>query len=191
MELFRNIRLKIGNTILNNKTSGLKRKKYFSNLNEVKNIGIVWDASKTDDFACLSRFFQKMHESKTDVKIMGYYPGKNLPNQYTAIRFLSVIKKDELNFFYHPVTRETMAFINNHFDILIDLNFNKLLPLQYISSLSNARLKVGLFEKETVNTPFDLMMEVKHPVNIENYLDQVIHYLGMINSGSVQKAVNN
>jgi len=191
MELFRNIRLKIGNTILNNKIAETKRKKHFSNLNEVKTIGIVWDATKTDDFACLSRFFQKMHENKTDVKIMGYYTGKNLPNQYTAIRYLSVIKKEELNFFYHPATRETIAFINNQFDILIDLNFNKLLPLQYISSLSNARLKVGLFEKETANTPFDLMMEVKHPVNIENYLDQVIHYLGMINSGSVQKAVNN
>ena len=35
------------------------------------------------------------------------------------------------------------------------------------------------------------MMEVKNPVNIENYLDQVIHYLDMINSGPVQKVVNN
>jgi hypothetical protein len=191
MELFRNIRLKIGDAILRNKIAGTKRKKHFSNINEVRNIGIVWDASKTDDFPCLSRFFQKMHESKTDVKILGYYPGTNLPNQYTAIRYLSVIKKDELNFFYHPVSRETIAFINNRFDVLIDLNFKKLLPLQYISSLSNAGFKVGLFEPETRNTPFDLMMELKYPVNVEDYLDQVIHYLGMINSGTVQKVVNN
>jgi hypothetical protein len=191
MELFRNIRLKIGDAILRNKIAGTKRKKHFSNINEVRNIGIVWDASKTDDFACLSRFFQKMHDSKTDVKIIGYFPGKNLPNQYTAIRYLSVIKNDELNFFYHPVSRETIAFINIRFDVLIDLNFKKVLPLQYISSLSNAGLKVGLFEPETRNTPFDLMMELKNPVNVEDYLDQIVHYLGMINSGTVQKVVNN
>jgi hypothetical protein len=191
MELFRNIRLKIGDAILRNKIAGTKRKKHFSNINEVRKIGIVWDASKTDDFACLSRFFQKMHESKTDVKILGFFPGTNLPNQYTAIRYLSVIKKDELNFFYHPVSHETIAFINNRFDVLIDLNFKKLLPLQYISSLSNAGFKVGLFEPETRNTPFDLMMELKNPVNVEYYLDQVVHYLGMINSRTVQKAVNN
>lgn len=191
MELFRNIRLKIGDAILRNKIAGSKRKKHFSNINEVRKIGIVWDASKTDDFACLSRFFQKMQESKTDVTIMGYYSGKNLPNQYTAIRYLSVIKKDELNFFYHPVSHETIAFINNRFDVLIDLNFKKLLPLQYISSLSNAGFKVGLFEPETGNTPFDLMMELKNPVAVEDYLDQVVHYLGMINSGTVQKVVNN
>lgn len=154
-------------------------------------MGIVWDASKTDDFACLSRFFQKMHESKIDVKILGYFPGKNLPNQYTAIRYLSVIKKDELNFFYHPVSRETSAFIDNSFDVLIDLNFKKVLPLQYISSLSNAGFKVGLYETENGNPPFDLMMEIKKPVNLEDYLNQVVHYLGMINSGSVQKIINN
>ena len=191
MELFRNIRLKIGDAILRNKVALAKRKKHFSNINDVRNIGIVWDASKTDEFPSLSRFFQKMHESKTDVKILGYFPGNNLPNQYTAIRYLSVIKKDELNFFYHPVSHETIAFINNRFDVLIDLNFKKLIPLQYISSLSNAGLKVGLFEPETRNTPFDLMMELKNPVKVEDYLNQVVHYLGMINSGTIQKVVNN
>ena len=51
MELFKNIRLKIGNTILKNKMAQTKRKVHYSNINQVKKIGIVWDASKTDEFA--------------------------------------------------------------------------------------------------------------------------------------------
>jgi len=187
MELLENIRLKIGNIILKNKLAHSKRKVRYSNMNQVKNIGIVWDASKTEEFASLSKFYKKMHESNIDVKILGYFSGKNLPNQYTAIRFLTCIRKNELNTFYHPVSSETSTFINNRFDILIDINFNKLLPLQYISSLSNAGFKVGLFEPENGNTPFDLMMEIKGPVNVENYLIQVMHYLEMINSGTVKK----
>jgi hypothetical protein len=185
MELFKNIRIKIGDTLLNNRIARIKRKTHYSNISEVKNIGIVWDATKVDDFALLSRFYQKMHESKTEVKILGYFPGKNLPNQLTAIRYLSIIKKEELNIFYHPVSTDTNKFVNDRFDVLIDLNFKKLLPLQYISSLSKASLKVGLFESETRNTPFDLMMDVKRPVNVEEYLNQVVHYLEMINSGTV------
>jgi len=104
MELFRNIRLKIGDAILRNKIAKTKRKTSYSNIDQVKNIGIVWDASKIDDFACLSRFCQKMTEKKTNVKILGYFPGNNLPDQYTAIRYLSIIKKEELNIFYHPVS---------------------------------------------------------------------------------------
>ena len=185
MELFKQIRLKIGDVILRNKIAGKKRKAHYSNINQVKNIGIVWDASKIDDFACLSRFYQKMHENKTDVKILGYFDGKNITNQFTAIRYLSIVKKEELNLFYHPVSADTHTFVNNRFDVLIDINFKKLLPLQYISSLSNAGFKVGLFDSETIDTPFDLMMDLKGPVNVEDYLNHVVHYLEMINSGTV------
>ena len=187
MELFRTLRLKIGDAILHHKAAVMKRKTSYSNLEQVKNIGIVWDASKIEDLTYLSKFCQKMNENKTEVKVMGYFPGNTLPNQYTAIRYFSIIKNEELNFFYHPVSSESISFITKRFDVLIDLNFKKLSPLQYISSLSNASLKVGLFEPSVKNNPYDLLMEIKSPINLEDYLNQVIYYLGMINSGTVQK----
>jgi len=190
MELFENIRLKIGNAILTKKMARIKRNVYYSSFSMVKNIGIVWDASRPEDFASLSKFCQKMQVRNIDVKIISYFPGKNLPDQYTAIRYLTCIRKKEINFFYHPVSSETNIFINNRFDILIDINFRKLLTLKYLSSLSNAAFKVGLFESESGETPFDLMMELKNPVDVENYLIQVIEYLEMINSGTA-KTVNN
>jgi hypothetical protein len=48
--------------------------------------------------------------------------------------------------------------------------------------LSNARLKIGLFDSTNGNTAFDLMMDIKKPVNVDDYLNQVIHYLEMIKS---------
>ena len=182
MELFSGLRTRIGNAILHNKISRTRRKASYNNIEQVKNIGIVWDASSTEEFTYLSKFHQRMSENKAEVNILGYFSGNSLPNQYTAIRYLSIIKKEELNFFYKPVSSEINTFINKSFDVLIDLNFKKILPLKYISSLSNARLKVGLFESETGNATFDLMMDIKTPVNVEEYLKQVIHYLEMIKS---------
>jgi hypothetical protein len=186
MELFKSLRLKIGKAILSKKIARTKRKLYYSNISQVKNIGIVWDASRLDDFPSLSRFYQKLHERNIEVKILGYFPGKNLPDQYTAIRYLTCIRKQDINLFYNPVSFETNTFINNRFDILIDINFKKLFPLQYILSLSNAGFKIGLFEPETNETPFDLMMEIKNPIDIDYYLSQIIQYLEMINSGTVK-----
>jgi hypothetical protein len=182
MELLKGLRTRIGNAILHNKISRTKRKASYINIELVKNIGIVWDASSTEEFPSLSKFHQRMAEKKAEVNILGYYSGNSLPNQYTAIRYLSIIKKEELSFFYQPVSSEISTFVNKNFDVLIDLNFKKLLPLKYISSLSNARLKVGLFESETGNTTFDLMMDIKNPVNVDEYLNQVVHYLEMIKS---------
>ncbi len=186
MELFKNIRLKIGKSVLEKKLGRTTRKMSFSNFGLARNIGIVWDASNPDEFSCLSKFYQKMHERNIEVSILGYFPGKELPDQYTAIRYLTCIRKKELSFFYLPSSSETGTFIDKRFDILIDINFKKLLPLNYISSLSNAGFKVGLFDSETVDTPFDLMMEMKNPVNVDNYLIQVMQYLEMINSGAVK-----
>jgi len=186
MELFNKIRLKIGNLILSKNVARRKREIYYSNFKNVRSIGIVWDASRLLEFASLSRFHQRMFDIKIDVKIFGYFPGKNLPDQYTAIRFLRCIKKEDVNSFYHADSSEANSFINNPFDILIDINFDKLYPLRYITYLSRARFKVGLFDNETADSPFDLMMEIKNPVEIDGYLTQVIEYLKMIKDKSTK-----
>jgi hypothetical protein len=187
MELAKNIRQKIGNTILRKKLEKTRRKVCYTNIDSVKKIGIVWDASEVGDFSSLSRFCQKMSERNIEVKILGYYPGKNLPDQYTAIRYLSCMRREEMNFFYLPLSSESDSFIKNRFDILLDINFKCLLPLKYISSLSEAALKVGLFEDEKNGTVFDLMIDMKKPVNLEEYLGQTVHYLEMIHSGQTEK----
>lgn len=185
MELLGNTRLKIANSILEKRVRKTRRKVYYSNISQVKTIGIVWDASKVPDFSILSKFFQKMHDRNIDVKIIGYYPDKELPDSFTAIRFLSCIRKSETNFFFMPVSAETDFFIRNRFDVLIDLNFEKVFPLRYITTLSSAGFKVGLSEPDSNDHRFDLMIEMKKNVPVENFLNEVVRYLEMINSGSV------
>lgn len=154
----------------------------YSNFSGINSIGIVWNASKNTEFQSLARFHQRMSERNIDVKIVGYYEGKNLPDQYTAIRYLTCIRKTELNFFYIPESTEIKSFIDKKFDIIIDVNFEKLFSLVYITDLSMASFKVGLFEAEEVPPRFDLMMEMKKPVNVDNYLSHAIQYLEMIRS---------
>lgn len=154
----------------------------YSNFSGINSIGIVWDASKNTEFQSLARFHQRMSERNIDVKIVGYYEGKNLPDQYTAIRYLTCIRKTELNYFYIPESTDIKSFIDKKFDIIIDVNFEKLFSLVYITDLSMASFKVGLFEAEEVPPRFDLMMEMKKPVNVDNYLSHAIQYLEMIRS---------
>lgn len=189
MEFFKNLRVKTGMAMLSGKAARLHRKPAFINLENVRTIGIVWDASNIDDFRIISKFYQKMQEKKVDVKILGYFPGKDLPNQYTAIRYLTCLKRQDIDFFYRPVTSEANSFTNFKFDVLIDINFRNLFPLFHVSSLSVAGMKVGLADSQAENLPFDLMISMKNTVNLENYLEQVLYYLEMINSDSVKKAV--
>lgn len=182
MELFKGARLKTGRSILAKKVAKMIRKSYYSCISDVKSIGIVWDASRVQEFGNISKFFQKMNERNIDVKVIGYFPGKELPDQYTAIRYLSCIRRNELSFFFHPVSAEADFFIKNPFDVLIDINFEKILPLYFITTLSAARFKVGLFNHEKDSAVFDLMLDLNKPVPVEHYLAEIMHYLEMINS---------
>ena len=182
MEFFKNTRLKIANAILKKRISRSGRKMAYKNFSEVKSIGIVWNASKHEEFQSLARFHQQMNERNIDVKIIGYYNGKHLPDQYTAIRYLSCFKKSETTFFYLPESIEVKSFIKNKFEILIDINFEKNFTLSYITTISQALFKVGLFDETENGSPLDLMMEIKKPVNIDDYLRKVIQYLEMIKS---------
>jgi hypothetical protein len=130
-----------------------------------------------------------MAEQNKEVKIFGFFPGNVFPDQYTAVRFLTCLKKKEVNFFYCPVNTETDSFIKTKFDVLIDINFKKQFPLVYVTSLSQAGLKVGLADSKPECSPFELMISMKSSVSTESYLEQVLYYLDMINSKSAKKAV--
>jgi len=191
MELFREFRLKMGNSILARKLEKARRKVSYTDISRIKSIGVVWDASNTGEFAILSGFHQKMNERGISLTILGYYPEKELPNQYTALRFLTCMRKKEVSYFYLPLSSEADKFINTKFDILIDINFDKVLPLVYVSSLSTANFKVGLFDKDSGDSVFDLMMELRKPVKVDEYLTNVIHYLEMIKSGKNEQVEKN
>jgi hypothetical protein len=188
MELFRKIRLKAGRSMLAGKSSRVRRRPIYTNFKNVKSIGLVWDASRPE-IHITSRFHQKMTELNIDFRIFGFYPGKVLPDQFTAVRFLNCLKKSEVDFFYRPDSPDAIKFAEIKFDVLIDANFQKLFPLVCITTLSQARFKVGLDDNEAENSPFDLMISMKKPINLEEYLEQVIFYLDMINSETSKKAV--
>ncbi|MBP1666547.1 MAG: hypothetical protein H6Q23_1407, partial [Bacteroidetes bacterium] len=172
MELLGEFRQKVGIYILERKGSRSKRKVHYSNIESIKKIGIVWDASNNEEFSFLTKFHNKMSEKNVKVKIIGYYAGRELPNNLTAIKFFSCIRKPELDFFYKPVSSvEAATFIKTRFDVLIDINFDKKFPLYYVSTLSTANFKVGLWDSKTSNPIFDLMIEMKRPFRIDNYLE--------------------
>ena len=183
MAMFSSFRLNRGMYVLRKKVTRMKKVKFSDNICKAKTMGIIWDASNPDEFAVLSRFHQKMQDRNIDLRVIGFYPGKELPDRITAIRYLTCLKQQDLNWFYRPVSPEAEKFINMQFNILIDLNFRNEFPLEYLSTLSNAGFKVGPFNNTYKHNPFDLMLEVNTKTNLEDYLNQVIHYLEMINTG--------
>ena len=182
MEFLKKPRLAWAHSVIRRRLKKTYRKKKFNNLRNAHKICIVWDGSNLDSFNELTSFYQRMQSNNIQADIICYYPGKVLPDQYTALRYLTCFKRNDLNFFFLPKMDELEDFISTPYEILIDINFNNRFPLYYLTSLSKAEFKIGAGNTINHNT-LDMTIELNNDKSIRYYLEQVEHYLEMINTG--------
>jgi hypothetical protein len=183
MELFKGTRLFIGGFILKQRLKKTKRRKKFNNLHNSHKIGIVWDGSNIADFEAITAFYQEMQKINIQVDIVCYYPKNILPDEYTLIRYLTCVKKSDLNFLFIPQSVDIDEFINTPYEILIDINNNNYFPAKYITVLSRAEFKVGA-ESSAYSDKLDMTIKITRKYDPAYYLQQVKYYLEMINTGA-------
>lgn len=181
MELFKGIRQFTGRKILASRAGKLKRKKRFNSLRNAHKIAIVWSADSEGDLKIISTFYHEMQKRGIQTDILCYYPGHILPDNLTALRHINCFKKSDLNYIYIPVSPGIIEFINTPYEILVDINFGNHFPLQWISALSMAELKIGTDDSGTGHL-MDITINLNGKKETGYFLEQVKCYLEMINT---------
>jgi hypothetical protein len=85
----------------------------------------------------------------------------------------------DLNYYGFPNNIIVRNFINESFDILIDLTANRVVPLRLILYFSKSSFKVGSFSAENKRF-YDLMIETD-PSDYLEYVKHVFNYLKIFN----------
>ena len=98
---------------------------------------------------------------------------------------MDFFKVEDLNYYAFPNNVIVRNFINESFDILVDLTANKVIPLRLILHFSNSLFKVGSFSNENKKF-YDLMIETD-PGDYLEYVKQVFNYLKIFNKTNVSK----
>ncbi|MBM3419684.1 MAG: hypothetical protein FJY11_00965 [Bacteroidetes bacterium] len=181
MELFRSLRIKAGSRALRKRAGKLSRKRGFVNLEEVKSVGLLWDISNPDDLTPISDFILQMGERGVKVDVLAFFSGKVLPDKLTAIRYLNCLRREDYSLMYIPKSPEAEKFIQNRFDIVIEICFRDFLPLRYVSTLSVATMKIAPgFRGHNSSGNHELIIETGLNHNVREFLNQVVVYLEMI-----------
>jgi len=122
------------------------RKKVMASLEQVKTMGIMCHITDENSYKEMYDLFSKLQSPKRTLWLMGYIDEKKVP--YYCLQQLSAdyFSKQQLNWYGKPDFVQLNDFINKDFDILIDFSRNELPPLQYILSVSKAKLLIGANE---------------------------------------------
>ena len=179
MEFIRNLRSKVGYALLRRKVRATDRSVKAVHLYSAKKAAVVFRATGQADFELIQNFIKTMKEEGVDVSAVGFVKEKKIPNMFLLRKGYSFFCLEDLNWYCKPIAPFVESFLKEKFDILIDLNLERCLPLDYLVYLADAGFKAG---KHFVGDhPFDLTIDVNKNNNLAYLIDQLQHYLSLIN----------
>jgi len=188
MSINNKVRHQIANFLFLREYRLQKRNFHSVTFDEAKKIGILYEATSDKNYEIVKQFVKDIRAQQKDVLALGYVDRNELPQMRFAKLGLDFFTRKAVNWKMKPQHPSVSNFINNEFDILINLNTEKCFPLKYISAMTKARFKVGRYDIK--NFPFcDLMIETKEHTGLKDFAEQVVHYLKLLKHDStIQKA---
>jgi hypothetical protein len=117
----------------------------------------------------------------SNIMALGYSDQKAMPHYLHAkLNFEAICQKD-LNWYRIPQGNTVQNFMAEEYEIIIDLTLEDRLPIQYILAKSRARFKVGRWS-ESNKKIHDMMIDMAGSKSLPQLIQQVHHYLLMVNS---------
>ncbi|MGQ7870291.1 DUF6913 domain-containing protein [Sunxiuqinia sp. sy24] len=160
--------------LLKRKHKQLKRTVQFFNLNQVKTAGILW---KSDDHQVFNQLKKQLKDSGILVSSLCF------SNQAGSVGGEAIFSPDDFSMFGKIKNPEIVKFINQKFDLLLDISLSSGIELQYLRSLSKARFKAGWTEEQP--NYFDLSIDVSHRQEPAYLAEQLVFYLSELNKQSL------
>jgi len=147
--------------------------------NDIKTIGVLFDASDEEKYKRAAHLIRHFSGLNKKVNAIGVISTKEEPHYLDTTLSYNYIKAKDINWFYLPKSIFVDDFIKYEFDLLIDLNFDKISSLRFITKSSMSHCKVGLNQGDD-DLIYDFMLEGIPPSDINMFLKQLLHYLELI-----------
>lgn len=175
-----NLSENIGTYVLRRRRKHVMRNKSVQNFEIAERAMIVFDASLPNCFPAIKDFTKFLTENKIRNSVLGFIDQKEVPQDMLLWPNFDFLTKRDINWYRKPISPVAEMFLSEEPDILLVLNQNKLLPLEYLAQLSKAKFKVGCFT-ESMND-YDLMINPSGDnCDTAFFIEQVKHYVQLLN----------
>ncbi|MGB1247768.1 MAG: DUF6913 domain-containing protein [Chitinophagales bacterium] len=145
------------------------------NIEKAKTIGLVFNASKTENVMTITHFADALKNMNKKVLMLGYqnYKVKDQDDH-------RLFNLNDVNWYGKPTTTKIIDFQEEKVDILICAYLDDCPPLEYIAATSKAKFRVGAFNKNKTSH-YELMININNRPELKYMLDQTAHFLKVIN----------
>lgn len=158
------------------------REKKIDNIDQVHTIGVICRLTDEQNWNILHHFAKVMENQGKHVTFIALLPrdqelGFVITHQSTHI----VRSKTDFNFWGLPSWESIRPFAEQHYDLLIDTIGEENTFAQYVALRTPANLKVAYATPtEDPTEVFDLIIRGDGHVELKDFFNNIIEYLGMI-----------
>ncbi len=157
------------------------------NLEEARSVAILYYLDSEETLSIIKKLVKNLKEEEGVRKVLaiGYYDGheKEVPSYVSPKLEFDFILKHEHAKTHKPSGNLARNFPHEEFDILLDLTFEKKLPLMYLLNWSSARFKVGIHQEENLRY-YDLTV-IQLSKTLTDLIDNINSILKKINKKNV------
>lgn len=171
------LKFKIATKLLSSQLASISREKKVFNLDTATSAGILWEFDQKESFDLIEKEL-----TTAGIKTVGlcYFPRKKA----VIPEGISGFTKKQTTWSEIPKTELADDFIDQKFDILIDLTGQRHLPIVYLTALSVASFKIGYAGSFQNN--FDLNIEFQEKPETSQLAEQILYYLKRINKSTIE-----
>ena len=152
------------------------RKPVFTNIEQAKNIGILFAPRDASDNGIIKNFIKQNSTPLKRIIALGFADDKFMDPDFKSSLNLKYFSLQNLNRIGLPKIIEVKNFTDDTFDLLLVLHFNDKNVMHYISTLSNAKFKVG-YSRKNENLDFRVITKNK---NLNELIQECSSYLNQI-----------
>jgi hypothetical protein len=181
VNIFKNISAAIRFWFLKRASSKINRKKKLLGYAQATSFGIIYDASSEENYRRMTLLVRDLQQDQKKVKTLGFVNQKKMPEYSFSKLTFEFCNTKNFSFSQEPTSPSVIDFISNDFDILIDLSPSYFYQMKYLCAVSNAKMKVGRYVEKYVDI-YDLMLQMDDNNPLPEMIEQVFHYLKMINN---------
>lgn len=175
----KNLRKSFGRYLLRKKSKALKRNVIAHNFSTAKTAGVLFYITDDNSFDYIKEFLNFLKSNNIQVVALGYINSTKTPEELLIRQNINIINKQDLKWNSIPKGEIVDQFINKDLDLLFDLSLKNSFALKYISSLSKASFKISI--ESNYHNSSDLMINIKKDESLKYFIEQIKHYLGIIN----------
>jgi hypothetical protein len=173
------VKSRLKKIILNRNLKRNDRKSSFISISEAKSVGIIFNSTDTTTIQTILECKSSLEKSGKKIIILGVgSKNQTLPGSINGDHIKFISNKD-CNWLGLPRPEAAADFLQTNLDLLFDFSNGDNFILQYILSLSNAKMIIG-HDIEHSGRFYDFIIKKGQQINLKNHIENIFHYLNQI-----------